>query len=126
MAKLQLKRGENLGISVYTISEGELLFNISNSRLIIGDVNLNKREFVPLPTSTTGLVLSDNGTWISLPTSLPNPNALTIQTNGTTKGTYDGSSVVSINITKSDIGLSNVTNESKTTMFRSEEHTSEL
>ena len=54
MAKLQLKRGENLGISAYTISEGELLFNISNSRLIIGDVNLTKREFVPLPTSTTG------------------------------------------------------------------------
>lgn len=117
MAKLQLKRGENLGISTYTISEGELLFNISNSRLTIGDVNLNKREFVPLPTSTTGLILSDNGTWVSLPTSLPNPNALTIQTDGTTKGTYDGSSAVTINITKSDIGLSNVTNESKATMF---------
>lgn len=117
MAKLQLKRGENLGISAYTISVGEILFNTSNSRLVVGDVNLTKREFVPLPTSTTGLVLSDDGTWVSLPTSLPNPNALIIQTDGVTKGTYNGSSAATINITKSDIGLSDVANESKSTMF---------
>lgn len=44
------------------------------------------------------------------PTSLKNPNALTIQGNGTTLKTYDGSSAQTVNITKSSIGLGNVDN----------------
>ena len=44
------------------------------------------------------------------PASLKNPTALTIQTNGTTAATYDGSAAKTVNITKSNIGLGNVDN----------------
>lgn len=44
------------------------------------------------------------------PASLKNPTALTIQTNGTTAATYDGSAAKIVNITKSNIGLGNVDN----------------
>ena len=40
------------------------------------------------------------------PESLKNPESLTIQANGTTLDTYDGSSAKTINITASDLGLS--------------------
>lgn len=44
------------------------------------------------------------------PTSLKNPTALTIQTNGATAATYDGSAAKTVNITKGNIGLGNVDN----------------
>lgn len=44
------------------------------------------------------------------PTSLKNPTALTIQTNGAIAATYDGSAAKTVNITKSNIGLGNVDN----------------
>lgn len=44
------------------------------------------------------------------PSSLKNPTALTIQTNGTTAAIYDGSAAKTVNITKSNIGLGNVDN----------------
>ena len=44
------------------------------------------------------------------PASLKNPTALTIQTNGTTAATYDGSAAKTVNVTKSNIGLGNVDN----------------
>lgn len=44
------------------------------------------------------------------PVSLKNPTALTIQTNGTTAATYDGSAAKTVNITKGNIGLGNVDN----------------
>lgn len=44
------------------------------------------------------------------PISLKNPTALTIQTNGTTAATYDGSAAKTVNITKGNIGLGNVDN----------------
>lgn len=44
------------------------------------------------------------------PASLKNPTALTIQTNGTTAATYDGSAAKTVNITKGNIGLGNVDN----------------
>ena len=40
----------------------------------------------------------------SIPTSLPNPAALTISLNGTSQGAYNGSSAKNINITASSIG----------------------
>ena len=55
----------------------------------------------------------NNGTWQSwlkvavagdIPSSLKNPNALTLSLNGTSQGAYDGSSAKSINITASSIG----------------------
>lgn len=44
------------------------------------------------------------------PASLKNPNKLTIQGNGTTLASYDGSSALTANITKANIGLGNVDN----------------
>lgn len=44
------------------------------------------------------------------PASLKNPTALTIQTNGTTAATYDGSAEKIVNVTKGNIGLGNVDN----------------
>lgn len=44
------------------------------------------------------------------PASLKNPTSLTIQTNGTTAATYDGSAAKTVNITKGNIGLGNVDN----------------
>lgn len=44
------------------------------------------------------------------PASLKNPTALTIQTNGATAATYDGSAAKTVNVTKGNIGLSNVDN----------------
>ena len=44
------------------------------------------------------------------PASLKNPTALTIQTNGTTAAIYDGSTAKTVNVTKGNIGLSNVDN----------------
>lgn len=41
-----------------------------------------------------------------IPTSLKNPNSLTLQTNGTTVATYDGSAAKTVNITPSAIGAS--------------------
>ena len=40
----------------------------------------------------------------SVPTSLKNPNALTMQANGTTVASYDGSSAKTVNITPASIG----------------------
>ena len=44
------------------------------------------------------------------PVSLKNPTSLTIQTNGAIAATYDGSAAKTVNITKGNIGLSNVDN----------------
>lgn len=44
------------------------------------------------------------------PSSLKNPTALTVQTNGTTLAVYDGSAAKTVNITKSNVGLGSVDN----------------
>ena len=51
------------------------------------------------------------------PASLKNPNALTIQLNGTSQGAYDGSSAKTVNVTASSIGAaaSNHTHTNATT-----------
>ena len=40
----------------------------------------------------------------TIPTTLPNPTSLTIQANGTSLGTYNGSSELTVNLTYSDVG----------------------
>ena len=53
-----------------------------------------------------------------IPTSLKNPNAITIQAEGTTltNGVYDGSVAKTVNITKSSLGLGNVENKNSATI----------
>lgn len=54
---------------------------------------------VTLPSTSGTLALTSQ-----IPTSLKNPNSLTIQTNGTSLGSYDGSSSKTWNITYSNVG----------------------
>ena len=46
------------------------------------------------------------------PTTMPNPNALTIQVAGATKATYTGASAAQVNVDAAGIGLGNVDNTS--------------
>lgn len=66
--------------------------------------------------ATSGAYADLSGT----PTSLKNPNSLTLQNSaGTSLGSYNGSEAKTIKLTASTVGLGNVTNESKATMFTS-------
>lgn len=49
------------------------------------------------------------------PTALKNPKSLTIQQNGGNQTKYDGSTALTVNITKAGIGLGNVENKSSAT-----------
>ena len=54
------------------------------------------------------------------PTTLKNPTSITLQNSaGTSIGSYDGATATTIKLTASTVGLGNVTNESKSTMFTS-------
>ena len=55
-------------------------------------------------TSVTNRTLTNVDHTYSIPTSLKNPNALTISLNGSSQGAYDGSAAKSINITASSVG----------------------
>lgn len=50
------------------------------------------------------------------PTTLKNPKSLTIQQNGGNQTEYDGSTALTVNITKAGIGLGNVENKSSATI----------
>lgn len=50
------------------------------------------------------------------PTTLKNPKSLTIQQNGGDQTEYDGSTALTVNITKAGIGLGNVENKSSATI----------
>ena len=69
-----------------------------------GNVSGKPSTFTPTSHTHTKSQITD------FPTSLKNPTALTVQTNGTTAATYDGSAAKTVNITKSSIGLGNVDN----------------
>jgi hypothetical protein len=78
-----------------------VFYNYSNSsyytKLITQNVASNLAVYLPTASGTLALT-SD------IPTSLKNPNALTIQANGTTLVTYDGSSALTANLTYSNVG----------------------
>jgi hypothetical protein len=78
-----------------------VFYNYSNAsyytKLITQNVASNLAVYLPTASGTLALT-SD------IPTSLKNPNALTIQANGTTLVTYDGSSALTANLTYSNVG----------------------
>ena len=88
---------------------------------IIIDTYATKNELSSLEDNLSTVAVS--GSYNDLtdkPTSLKNPTSLTIQNSaGTSIGTYDGSSATTVKLDKSTVGLGNVTNESKATMFTS-------
>lgn len=69
-----------------------------------GNVSGKPSTFTPASHTHTKSQITD------FPSSLKNPNSLTIQTNGTVSATYDGSVAKTVNITKSSIGLGSVDN----------------
>lgn len=64
----------------------------------------SKPTFATVATSGSYNDLSNKPTIPTVPSSIKNPNALTISLNGTPQGAYDGSSAKSINITPASIG----------------------
>lgn len=63
-----------------------------------------KPSFATVATSGSYNDLSNKPTIPTIPSSLKNPNSLTISLNGTSQGAYDGSSAKSINVTPYNIG----------------------
>lgn len=59
---------------------------------------------------TTKVDLTAYAKKTDIPTALKNPNAMTLQINGTSQGTYDGSAAKTYNVTKESLGLGNVEN----------------
>lgn len=72
----------------------------SAKSVVWGNVS-DKPTFATVATSGKYSDLSDTPT---IPTALKNPNALTIQYNGSTNGTYDGSAAKTFNISPANIG----------------------
>lgn len=66
----------------------------------------NKWELI----GTTQVDLTPYAKKTDIPTALKNPNAMTLQINGTSQGTYDGSATKTYNVTKESLGLGNVEN----------------
>lgn len=72
----------------------------------------NKWELI----GTTQVDLTAYAKKTDIPTALKNPNAMTLQINGTSQGTYDGSTAKTYNVTKESLGLGNVENKSSATI----------
>lgn len=68
-------------------------WNYNQDAYFPSDIYANNNKILATQEYVTG----------KIPTSLKNPYTLTIQRNGTTVGTYDGSSVQTINITDNDL-----------------------
>jgi ribosomal protein S19 len=88
------------------IKEG---FIYSNSTKVLTEANLEDTEPVQRNDNTWSNVKLDTDGFMgvdvpTIPTSLKNPHSLTIQGNGTTIDSYDGSSAKTINITPDNIG----------------------
>ena len=78
----------------------------------LGDISFDTSSLAKV--ATTGAYSDLSGT----PTALKNPTALTIQnSSGSSVASYDGSTATTVKLTSSTVGLGNVTNESKSTMF---------
>lgn len=65
---------------------------------------------------TTKVDLTAYAKKTDIPTALKNPNAMTLQINGTSQGTYDGSAPKTYNVSKESLGLGNVDNKSSATI----------
>lgn len=85
--------------SSLTVNSNSLQGNLS-----WGEITGKPSSFTPASHTHTKSQITD------FPSSLKNPTALTVQGNGTTLATYDGSAAKTVNITKSSVGLGNVDN----------------
>ena len=90
------------------LTNGNVYLNSVENGAVTSTHNIKGSGAASVTTDAKGniIITSINTTY----TSLKNPNGLTISLNGTSQGSYDGSSVKQINITPSSIGLGNVDN----------------
>lgn len=92
MARLKVSRGTEANVlkldSNKTAVDGTLYFATDTGKLWMG-------------TSDGSLLQIRDGIDTTY-TTLPNPNALDIQVNGTSQGTYDGSSAKTVNVSVPD------------------------
>lgn len=88
-----------------------LINGVSANKLDVSDIvnNLTSNNIDKPLSAKQGRVLKSLINAITIPEKLPNPNALSITVNGTTK-TYDGSEVVTIDIPTDSTGNSGDTN----------------
>lgn len=119
MALLSIFRGTQAECSARPVSDGTLLFatdtkNIyldkDSSRIEMSSVN-DLGNYVTKEQLTTDLSGKANSSHThtksqitDFPSSMKNPNSLTISLNGTSQGAYDGSAAKSINVTPASIG----------------------
>ena len=91
-------------ITSATIGSQSVNYAKSAGSVAWGNVTGKPGTFTPAAHTHTKSQITD------FPASLKNPTALTIQTNGATAATYDGSAAKTVNVTKGNIGLGNVDN----------------
>ena len=96
---VQLNGGTTEGTNKFTFNGGAAK-NINITPASIGAALASHTHSGYAPTSHTHTA----GQITGLPTSLKNPYALTIKTNGSAAATYDGSAVKEVNITAAGIG----------------------
>ena len=96
---VQLNGGTSEGTDKFTFNGGAAK-NINITPASIGAALASHTHPGYAPTSHTHMA----GQITGLPTSLKNPYALTIKTNGSAVATYDGSAVKEVNITAAGIG----------------------
>lgn len=96
---VQLNGGTSEGTNKFTFNGGAAK-NINITPASIGAALASHTHSGYAPTSHTHTA----GQITGLPTSLKNPYALTIKTNGSAAATYDGSAVKEVNITAAGIG----------------------
>ena len=96
---VQLNGGTSEGTDKFTFNGGAAK-NINITPASIGAALASHTHPGYAPTSHTHMA----GQITGLPTSLKNPYALTIKTNGSAVATYDGSAVKEVNITPASIG----------------------
>lgn len=121
--KVMLKKGKTY-VSPYTFadqvsfSDGDTFQNKYDSGELTGpqgpkgDTGAKGTDGLTTSVTVNGTKYTQSNGNVTLPnypTSLKNPNALTISLNGTSQGGYDGSAAKSINITPASIGAAAAT-----------------
>ena len=91
----------NSGVTAGTYGPSANVTGSNNSTISVPQITVDATGRV---TSVTNRTLTNVDHTYTIPTSLKNPNALTISLNGSSQGAYDGSVAKSINITASSVG----------------------
>lgn len=83
------------------LTNGNVYINSVENGAVTSAHKISGTGTTTVTTDTSGNIVINS---TEHPTSLKNPNALTISLNGTSQGAYDGSAAKSINVTASSVG----------------------